>query len=288
MKKYLIVFMLGRVLNSCALNLEQRGYNFDNFKKTPVWNLAKAVRADDAEKVTKILKNEKLEIDFKDPEYQQTLLALSIHNDKKNAFLALLKAGANPNLLLGNPANATPLIYGIENTMSLERVSNCDLFYVKSMLQFGADPNLEIKNPQPEYTFYNSFPLLVAIHANTARVNECLDLIKLLVDSGADINCCYRQPDSEICEGVLAVALSGNSMEILKYFVIEKKIAIPDTVSIIGGLDKSTQEAFSLREILTSKYYKYEDFESETGKHDRSQMRKTRDEILEYLDKVGK
>ena len=41
--------MLGIVLNSCALNLEQRGYNFDNFKKTPVWNLAKAVRADDAE-----------------------------------------------------------------------------------------------------------------------------------------------------------------------------------------------------------------------------------------------
>jgi hypothetical protein len=288
MKKIVILLHMLIFMQSCGFNIEHSGYNFDNFKKTPVWNLAKAVRADDATEVTRILKNQKLEIDFKDPEYQQTLLALSIQNDKKNAFLALLKAGANPNLLLGNPADSTPFIYGIETTTSLGRVSNCDLFYVKSMLQFGADPNLEIKNPQEEYYFENSFPLLAAVHANTARANECLDLIKLLVDIGADINCCYRQPDSEICEGVLAVALSGNSMEILKYFVIEKKIAIPDTVFITGELDKLTQEAFSLREILTSKYYKYEDFESETGKHDRSQMRKTRDEILEYLDKIGK
>ncbi len=271
-------------MQSCGFNLEQRGYNFDNFKKTPVWNLAKAVRADDAEEVTKILKNEKLEIDFKDPEYQQTLLALSIINEKRNAFLALLKAGANPNELLGNPNDTTPFIYGIENTTSLEKVSNCDLFYVKSMLQFGADPNLEIKNPQPEYTFYNSFPLLVAVRSNAARANECLDLIKLLVDSGADINCCSKQPDSEICEGVLAVALIGNSMEILKYFVVEKKITIPDTV-LISGFDKATQKASGLREELTSKYHKYEDFEMDGKKIDRSKQRKIRDEILKYLDR---
>ena len=59
--------------------------------------MAKTVRADNANKVRQILKENKLEIDLKDSEYNQTLLALSIQNEKRNAFLELLKAGANSN-----------------------------------------------------------------------------------------------------------------------------------------------------------------------------------------------
>lgn len=215
MKKIYLIFTLGLALNSCGFNLEQEFYNFDNFKGTSLWELAQAVRADDANEVREILKENKLEIDLKDAYYNQTLLALSIQNEKRNAFLELLKAGANPNELVGSPKDASPFIYAIWN------VRNCDLFYVETMLKHGANPNLEIKNPQPESYFANSFPLLVAIGNNDSY--NCLDLVKLLVDNGADINCCYQEPSSDICNGVLSAALTSNSMETLKYFVVEKR-----------------------------------------------------------------
>jgi hypothetical protein len=276
MKKIYLLFTLSLALNSCGFNIEQKNYSFDNFRETPLWELAQAVRADNPIEIKGILKGKKINLDLKEPKFQQTLLALAIQNNKRSAFLELLNEGANPNELVGNPKDATPFIYGIEN------VENCDLYYVESMLQHGANPNLEIKNPQPKYYFTNSFPLLVAIGN---QVNRCSALIKLLVDSGADINCCYKQSFSEICGGVITKSLILNDMETLKYFVIEKKITIPDTVIIIGELDKSTQEAFGLREILTSKDYRYEDFERDGKKYDKSQMRKTRDEILKYLEK---
>lgn len=282
MKKIVLMFSLFSVLNSCGFNLEQDSYSFDNFKQTPLWDLAKAVRADDANKVKQILEEKKLEIDLKDPKYKQTLLVLAIQNDKRNAFLQLLNAGANPNELVGDPQDSTPFINGIWN------VKDCDLYYVENMLKHGANPNLEIKNPQHEFYFENSFPLLVAIKKNGIYTKDCLDLIKLLVDNGADVNCCYKQSYSKICEGVLAESLTANSMETLKYFVIEKKVAIPDTVIILGGLKKSTEEVYSLKEILKSKNYRYEDFEREGKKFDRSQLRKIRDEIIEYLEKIKK
>jgi ankyrin repeat protein len=167
-------------------------------------------------------------------------------------------------------------------------VENCDLFYVEKMLQHGANPNLKIKNPQPENYFQNGLPLLVAIGNRYNGGKECLDLIKLLVDNGADINSCYQQSYSDLCEGVITQSLTSNSMETLKYFVIEKKIIIPDTVVILGEMDRSTQEVYGLKEILNSKDYKYENFERDGKKYDRSRLRKTRDEILEYLKNSGK
>jgi hypothetical protein len=277
MKNIYLIFILSLVLNSCGF-LEQDNYSFDNFKETSLWELAQAVRANNATEVKTILKDKKLNIDLKESKFNQTLLALAIQNEKRDAFLELLNCGANPNELIGFPIDATPFMYGIQN------VENCNLFYVESMLKHGANPNLEIKNPNPGYYFQNSLPLLAAIGKNDNNSNDCLNLIKLLVDNGADINCCYKQSNSELCKGVLAEALTLNSMETLKYFVIEKKITIPDTVIILGEVDKSTQQAFGLKEILNSEDYKFEDFEDELGKHDNSRLRKSRDEILKYLE----
>lgn len=279
MKRIISIIILSFTINSCGFNLEQKQYNFDNFKETPLWELAQAVRDDNPNEVIKITKNKKLQIDLKDPIYEQTLLVLAIENDKKNAFLELLNAGANPNELVGNPKYSTPFTQGIWN------VNDCELFYIENMLKHGANPNLEIKNPRPEYYFENSFPLLVAIGQNDNNSNDCLNLIKLLVNHGADINCCYQELDSDICTGVLRQSLTMRSMETLKYFVIEKKITIPDTVTILGEINKSTQEAYGLREILNTEDYQFEDFESEGHKYDRSKQRKIRQEILDYLDK---
>lgn len=282
MKNFIVIVLLSTVLSSCGFNLEQTAYNFDNFKNTPLWELAQAVRADDGDKVQEIVKKNKLDIDLRDSEYNQTLLALSIANNKRSAFLALLKAGANSNKLIGEQDSSTSFIYAIW------MVDNCDVFFVEDMLKHGANPNLQIKNPRPGYYFQNSYPLLVAIGRNDNHAEDCVNLIRLLVDNGADITICFKQSFSTLCDGVITESLSTNSMETLKYFVIEKKITIPDTVIIYGEVNESTKQAFGLKEVLKSKDFEYKDFEDELGKVDRSKMRKTRDEIIDYLENVKK
>jgi hypothetical protein len=180
---------------------------------------------------------------------------------------------------VGNLKDATPLINAIRYS------KNCNLFYVQSLLEYGAKPNFEIQNPQKGYQFANSFPLLVAINKVDSDGEGCLNLVRLLVDKGANMNCCYKQDYSELCEGVITTSLRAENLQALKYFVIDKNITIPDTVYIYGEINKSTQQVYGLNEVLKSENFLFEDFEDELGKHTFSNERKTRDEILIYLEK---
>jgi len=274
MKKIILITFLSTILNACAFNLEQEAYDFDNFKGTPLEELALAVRNDDSKAIDDILKTQKLPVDYKESYYEQTLLALAIQNKKKIAIVALLKHGANPNELIGDPKDATPFIYAIEN------VENCDLFYVESLLKYGADPNLEIKNPKPGYYFAHSIPLLVAIGNRKDNGNECVDLIRLLVDKGANINYCPENSLTDICEGVIYQSLISNSMVTLRYFVIDKKIKIPKIAFIKGGYNKDSQEKYTLAAILNSEDYTF-------TRPDLSEIKKAKEDVLKYLKDSG-
>ncbi len=279
MKKILLLLIVSLYYNACLANFEQERYDFDNFKGTPLWALAQAVRDNDGKEVKLILKSKKIDVDFKDSKFQQTLLALSIQNKKSEAFIELLKAGANTNIFLGKLKDKTPLIVAI-NT-----VIGCDLFYVDNLLKFGANPNLEIKNPRSGYYFEDSFPLISSINID----KNCLNLVKLLVDNGADINCCYKQDFKKSCDGVIDECLLHQNMKALKYFVIQKQIKIPDTLTTVARNEKG-QRVYSLKEILRSKDFELIDFEDKNlgMKFDKHEDRDDRDEILAYLDKIKK
>ena len=283
MKRIIFIFIISFSLNSCAFEYEMPDYRFSNFENTAVWELAKAVKADDGEKVSEILKNKKIDVDFKDPIWQQTLLTLSIVNQKKNAFISLLKAGGNPNKLTGKYNDSTPFVDAIEYQ------NECDLFYLENLIKYKADVNKKIvpEDLNENFSFTAGYPLLVAIGQN-ANGHDCLNIIKLLLANGADINCCFDAPTAGMCEGVVTKSLMLSNMETLRYFVIEKKIKIPNPAIILGAIDKSTQEVYSLKEILNTKHFRFEDFENETGKHDRSKYRNIRNEILAYLEKEEK
>ncbi|WP_395066618.1 hypothetical protein [Flavobacterium sp.] len=128
------------------------------------------------------------------------------------------------------------------------------------MLKYGANPNFEIINTNIESFFLNSFPLLVAIRNDG---NKCIETIKLLIEYGANIDCCYLNPMSQMCEGVIHECLTNNSMLLLRYFVIEKKIPLPNVVYIEGFNDKSTQKKFSLLQYLNLDDLKYKNTPSE-------------------------
>jgi hypothetical protein len=279
MKNILILVIISLTLNSCALEYEMPNYRFSNFENTQAWDLAKAVKDNDAEKVREILNTRKVNVDFKDPKFQETLLSLAIVNQKQNTIIELLKAGANPNELLGNLKDETPFLNAVRYN------NKCDLFYVQTLLKYGANPNLEIQNPIKGHYFANSFPLIVAIGQLDKNGDECLSIVKLLVDNGANINCCYYDEMDDLCEGVINQCISSSNMETLKYFIIEKKIKIPKIVCVWGSIDKATEQRYSLIEILNTEDYQFEDFNDELGNHDLSKSRKIKSEILEYLKK---
>ena len=279
MKKILLLLIASLYYNACLANFVQERYDFDNFKGTPLWALAQAVRTNDGKEVKLILKSKKLDVDFKDSKFQQTLLALSIQNKRPEAFIELLKAGADPNIFLGKLKDETALTYAINTT------TDCDLYYVDNLLKHGANPNLEIKNPTPGYFFESHLPLILSIYQDV----NCLKLIQLLVDNGADINCHYKQGFSNRYIGVIDECLLHQNMKALKYFVIQKQIKIPDTLTTVARNEKG-QRVYSLKEILRSKDFELIDFEDKNlgMKFDKHEDRDDRDEILAYLDKIKK
>lgn len=68
---------------SCSSLFELDDYSFDNFKGTRLDDLAMAVRSDNSELVIELVKKSNLEVDFKDPKCNMTLLALAAVNSKK-------------------------------------------------------------------------------------------------------------------------------------------------------------------------------------------------------------
>lgn len=261
-------------LNSCASDF--RGFEFENFKDTPLSELAIAVKNNDAEDIKRILNNSKLNLDYKEPIYEQTLLTLAIVNQKKEAFLELLIFGANPNEIIGKELNSSAL------TEAIKHQKGTNFFYIESLLKNGANPNLEIIPNNNSY-FPDYYPLFTAIYT-TGDNEDKIDSIELLVKYGANINCCSPKPsDYRMCEGVISKCLDANNMKKLHYFVVIMKIKIPKIAYILGSIEETNQEVFTLTEILKTKQFSYYDFVQDGEKVDRSSDRIIRNQILDYL-----
>lgn len=265
-------------LNSCASDI--RGFEFENFNGTPLSELAIAVKNNDSKEIKRIITENKVDINYKEPIFKQTLLTLAIVNRKKEAFIELLKGNSDPNIILGNSQNTSPL------TIAILYQNNCNLYYIKELLEHGANPNLKII-PNDGKSFSDYYPLFTSIRKGINE-DECTDVIKLLIEYDADVNCCSPRPMIDnMCEGVINECLTCDCMYFLRFFVIEKKIKIPKIVYVKGGINQDTQKEYSLFEILNTEDYKFEDFIQDGEKVDRSDSRKIRNEILEYLKKTG-
>jgi Ankyrin repeats (3 copies) len=276
MKKKIKIIGFVFFIICCSCNFDKQGNEFENFDNTPLEELANAVSDNDVEEIREILKSNKIDIDFKEPKWQQTLLTTAIVNKKREAFIELLKFGANPNALIGNYYESTPL-----NEAIRER-TNDDLFYIEYLLQHGANPNLLV-TPTNGFAYYILF---TALEDNKSDSDNNLTIIKLLIKYGADINCCDPTPMNDgNCEGVIYQCLESNRMNFLRFFVIEKKMKTPKFA--YGTSGDGSQKKYTLTQILNTEDFKFEDFKDELGKIDFSEQRKVRNEILDYLKKTG-
>ena len=275
--KPIIVFSI-IIITTSSCNLDKKGFEFDNFKNTPVWQLAQAVSDNDVEKIREFAALNKNQINLEEPIWKQTLLTLAIVNKKKEAFLELLKVGANPNKISGNNLDTSSLTEAILNQ------DDCQLFYIENLLKNGANPNLKII-PNDGNFFSDYYPLFTAIRKGV-NGDDCLDILELLIKYGADINCCNPNVN-DTCEGVISECLSDNCMSFLSFFVIKQKIKIPKIAYITGGIDISVQKKYTLTETLNTKNFIFEDYIQNGKKIDNSKLRKIRAEILGYLKQTG-
>ena len=72
--------------------------NFRLFQETPAWDLAQLVEDQKINKIRKIVKKNRIDVDFQEPKFGNTLLMLAVKNEKYKSCEALLELGADPNL----------------------------------------------------------------------------------------------------------------------------------------------------------------------------------------------
>ena len=182
---------------------EPRGYEFKLFDGTRAKELARAVKADDGCRVYEIARNDSSLLNIREPKWNNTLLMLAIANHKKEAFEALLKAGADVNV----PD------YGGDTALHLVCESSYDVFgidclyYATRLIECGADVNGLYKDRDGEIA-YSDTPLMAAAHSFIVNYNN-VRLVRLLVKYGAKIDMMNKGRETAL----------GKSVEVREYCV---------------------------------------------------------------------
>ncbi len=205
--KFSILFTVLLTFSCNKLNREQpvdkekiRGYDYRLFQNTHAWEIAKAVWDDDHSEIKQLISKDKNLINARDPRLGHTLLMFTIWHEQYNTFKLLLEQGADPNLYDDyNGRSAIIEACGIQNI---------NPEYIKDLLQYGAKVNdIEIGKRREGNSTRNT-PLIAA-----AREGN-LPAVKLLVDSGADIN--FK---NEYYQSALSYAATFENYDLISYLL---------------------------------------------------------------------
>lgn len=149
------------------------GDDIELWKDTEAWDFAKCISKGKFEKAEKILEENHLDVDFREPKFGETLLSWAIFNDNIDAVKFLIDHGANPNL--HNTYNGeSPMTNAAGEFNSIEML--------KYLLAHGGDPNDYVKEDE-KLTGWRSpkTPLIAAAFIS-------LEKTKMLIEAGADPN----------------------------------------------------------------------------------------------------
>lgn len=168
-------------------NKNLTGDDYRLFQNTPAWELAKAVQDENEKKITEIMDKEPKLINYQEPKFGSTLLMVTIKNQQYTSFEILLKNKAEIDIH-DNYEGSTALIEACSSEYY-------DLKFAVTLLQYGANVNdvqTDIEKQGKTRT-----PLMVA--SNTGN----LDLVKLLVNKGADLNYQNEFKQSALSEAIM-------------------------------------------------------------------------------------
>lgn len=156
------------------------GDDFRLYKHTPAWSLAKAVEDEDTTEISKQVLQMHISVDYRDPEYKQTLLMLATRTNKIESVKKLLELGANP-----NAHNNSTKYFGQSAVLLACRFTRPSSKILALLLKYGGNPNSTACGVQE-----NGLGEIVPIRdfALSAAVFSSFEKVKLLVDAGANIN----------------------------------------------------------------------------------------------------
>lgn len=201
MRKGVILIFILSFLLSCGhtdKNVDKDqlwDYDYRLFQSTPAWELAEAVQDGDENRINEILTKNPQLVDYQESNRKMTLLMMTIMNQRKATFpysmiCADQQCGLHPNesqwrsflCLLNNGASVN--IMNADGRTPLLIACSCDYYdtrYVKELIGRGADVNY-ICPDSCAGRMGDSTPLLNAVRCRN------LDMVKLLVEHGADID----------------------------------------------------------------------------------------------------
>ncbi len=207
---------------------------------TPTWDLAMAVNFENTEKIAEILEENPELADHKENRYDKPLLIWAIYHGKIESVEALLKGGADPNIIC-TYSGETPLTEVFANRYNrFDEEGNIEL--ANLLLEYGADPNSTYQgsSTQLSYSRYVGQSVLM-----DAIDTGSLDAVKLLIEYGADPN--YQVPSSGKTAFMKALPYD---LDIAHYLAIELDVAIGETYKIAEVDGRLTYENTPYQELL--------------------------------------
>jgi hypothetical protein len=195
-------------------------WDVEIYSNTPAWELAQAVNKQDTRKIDRIAKETPEIIDYQDPTYSTSLLVWAVGMEKYRSAEALLKAGANTEII-SEGVGGTALFLASRFSF-IDRTANTDPKYVKLLLQYGADPNAcYVLDDENSISEIGTSPLMVSIGCGIEKTMA-------LVEGGADIN--HKTPRGYtaalISLGAGVYTYTAEEMKYAYYLIVEKRADI--------------------------------------------------------------
>ncbi len=202
-------------------NSEHAQYDPRLFSHTPAEELAEATQKNSVEGIERAVKSNRVALNYQEEYYGETVLAMACHNDHVEAVGALLRCGANPNIPdYVDGKTALHEVCDRHKTSAVQvRLAKLLIAYKANVNQPQAKPNNKRKSHGVVIDMSGRLPLLMAVG------NGQFDLVKLLIEHGANINGQQRYkdfyPPHDWLQGETAVveAMFLNQYDMVEYLL---------------------------------------------------------------------
>lgn len=252
-----IKYIIGLVLLSTFSCSEKNNYLGDDirlWKGTEAWEFAQNISKNNFKEAEAIMKKNKIDIDFREQKFGETLLSWAVLNANLDAVKFLVSHGADPN------AHDT-----YDGTSPIAIASD---YFIRSdiliyLLEHGGNPNDYVKKDETlSYAPTNETPLIRAAFTS-------LEKTKILVKAGADVN---FSANNDFYDTPLLSAERRTNLDVVEYLIFECKADYRN--SYVVTID--TRDTLTFMDLIQKRRLK-------TPKDSIAVMK-----ILEYIDEESR
>lgn len=219
MRNYTLILLQVLLLTNCNHKSKEEltVQDIEIFESTIAWDLIQSIDENDVIKIQNIIKQNPSIVNFQDPIFGTTALMWAVSSEKYQSAKVLLDKGADPNII--SKTGTTALFRAISFSWD-DTQANDDPKYVKLLLDYKADPNINYCSPkivgQTDPIECGTSPLMYS-------VSRGFEKIKLLVNAGATIN-----HKTETGRTASTEALLMKDLNTAYFLIVEKKANVTE------------------------------------------------------------